>query len=126
MIYVATNKQFRTAFYNLLPCAGLRKSLQNREEQKEERSEDGDKTTSKTKQKKPDSVKKINAVHPADEDEADTQIEAVSPSARSHREEAMELKDVSKNDEESWKVLRRNTFRYQLTRFGVAWQKGRF
>ena len=35
VIYVATNKQFRTAFYDSLPCGGLREALVKREEVKE-------------------------------------------------------------------------------------------
>lgn len=42
IIYVATNKQFRQAFYKNLPCTGLRDMLVKREEVKEVSSKESD------------------------------------------------------------------------------------
>ncbi|XP_045211420.2 pineal opsin-like [Mercenaria mercenaria] len=42
IIYVATNKQFRHAFYKNLPCTGLRDMLVKKEEVKEQSSKESD------------------------------------------------------------------------------------
>ncbi|XP_045211419.2 visual pigment-like receptor peropsin [Mercenaria mercenaria] len=42
VIYVATNKQFRQAFYKNLPCSGLRDMLVKREEEKVQSSKESD------------------------------------------------------------------------------------
>lgn len=42
IIYVATNKQFRQAFYKNLPCTGLRNMLVKREEVKEQSSKESE------------------------------------------------------------------------------------
>ncbi|KAL4241079.1 D(1B) dopamine receptor [Mactra antiquata] len=42
LIYVATNKQFRQAFYATLPCKGLQEKLVKREEEQEQSSKESD------------------------------------------------------------------------------------
>jgi len=42
LIYGATNKQFRSAFYNLLPCRSLKDKLVKKEEGKAESSKESD------------------------------------------------------------------------------------
>ncbi|KAK3090880.1 hypothetical protein FSP39_015436 [Pinctada imbricata] len=70
-VYVATNKQFRKGFYSIIPCDSLRTQLEQTEEQKKEKSEDGEEKTVGQTQAVP--ITKV-APSPVDKDH-DTQIE---------------------------------------------------
>ncbi|XP_050391022.1 parapinopsin [Patella vulgata] len=90
IIYVATNKQFRTAFYQLVPCDGVKKTLQKKEDEPDS-DDSGDENETKTKKDSKDNKDNKattskkggggNAVGPApeviDEKEAETQIEEI-------------------------------------------------
>lgn len=106
MIYVFTNKQFRRAFYEKIPCAGLKSKLIKREDEKEKESEesdiDDDKTKS-TKQKQPPQQAR-HGVAPIDEASGEdagevTVVEDIAINAinaeHAHRRDETEMKDMS-------------------------------
>ncbi|XP_022317361.1 visual pigment-like receptor peropsin [Crassostrea virginica] len=70
IIYVGTNRQFRMAFYNTLPCDALGKMLIKREEQKDKEADASD--DEDEADKKGTAVKKTTLVAPIDDEAGQT------------------------------------------------------
>ncbi|KAK3089796.1 hypothetical protein FSP39_006604 [Pinctada imbricata] len=100
-IYVVTNKQFRKAFYKIIPCAGLRQKLEEIEDREPEKSGEDSGTYSKSK-KQVEPPKKVNMVQPIEEDEVETQVDTIrsSPGVNSQtKRDAIELEDINEGEQ---------------------------
>ncbi|XP_062613300.1 visual pigment-like receptor peropsin [Saccostrea cucullata] len=82
IIYVGTNKQFRMAFYNTIPCSGLGKMLIQREEQKDKEADASDEEDEGGNKVEKAQIKKTTLVAPVDDEAGQTtQVENFSPPA---------------------------------------------
>lgn len=101
IIYVFTNKQFRRAFYDLIPCTDLRAKLVRKEEEKEVQSEESDveddklKMTSMTKIQVQSHIKRMPGVEPINEDDEDGGITIVEAIRAENKQDETEMKDLS-------------------------------
>lgn len=105
MIYVFTNKQFRRALYEKIPCSDLKAKLIKKEEEKEKDSEesdvDEDKTKTTTKAKPQTQQSRRTGVAPVEEVSGEdagevTMVEDIAINAESeNRRDETEMKDLS-------------------------------
>lgn len=104
IIYVFTNKQFRRAFYDLIPCTDLRAKLVKKEEEKEAKSEESDVEDDKSKMTTKTSVTKIQiqshnkrqpGVEPINEDDDAGEMTIVEDIRAENKQDETEMKDLS-------------------------------